>query len=72
MEYGTSERTDMKKAYLQKQGDQPQATQQERRLNIAYNLHEIEGNPLPPIEKAIFEGFVKKDIGNEECREIIR
>ena len=72
MEYGTSEKTDMNKAYSQKQNDPPQATQQERILKIAYNLHEIEGNPLLPTEKAMFEDFVKKGISNEECRELIR
>ena len=62
----------MNKAYSQKQNDPPQATQQERMLKVAYNLHEIEGNPLLPKEKAMFEDFVKKDISNEECREFIR
>ena len=62
----------MKKAYPQKQSVLPQASQQERMLNIAYNLHEIEGNPLLPTEKAMFEDFVKKGLSNEECREFIR
>jgi hypothetical protein len=62
----------MNKTYSQKQKDRSQAIHQERMLNISYNLHEIEGNPLLPIEKAMFEYFAKKSLSNEECREFIR
>jgi Arc/MetJ-type ribon-helix-helix transcriptional regulator len=56
----------------QKQNRLRQAVKQGRMLAIAYNLHEIEGNPLLAEEKAMFDDFDQQGLSNEECREHIR